>query len=52
MIVEQVPVPNKGKENAQCHKTRIRYSTMHIDEKTIKQDLLKGEWVTRKMEGV
>lgn len=35
----QPPVPYEGTENAQYHKPRIRYNTMHIDEKTIKQAL-------------
>jgi len=48
----QAPVQYEGKENAQYHKHRIRYNTMHIDENTIKQALLKGERVTGKMEEV
>ena len=46
------PIQYEGKDNAQCHKSRRRYNTMHIDEKTIKQALLKGERVTGKKEDV
>lgn len=48
----QPPVPYEGKENAQYHTTRKRNNTMHIDEKTMRQALLKGERVTEKMEDV
>ena len=49
----QVPVvPYEGKGNAQYHKYRRRYSTMHIDEKTIRQALQTGERVMGKREDV